>query len=158
MYAQYKLGKLFIEKESSIYNPEKAIEYYKMASEQGNDFADVALGFIYYRGNGVKEDRVIALDYFKKAADAGNDVGKKMVSKIEEKILKPYQQKGKHLPMLFRNKAAYDVERALRKLERALDDTLQKEQIIRKHERFLEQERREKERGEKENSLEEKDN
>lgn len=158
VYAQYKLGKLFIEKESSIYNPEKAIEYYKMASEQGNDFADVALGFIYYHGNGVKEDRVIALDYFKKAADAGNDTGKKMVSKIEEKILKPYQKKGKHLPMLFRNKAAYDVERALRKLERALDDTLQKEQIIRKHERFLEQERREKERDEKENSLEEKDN
>lgn len=56
-----------------------------MASEQGNDFADVALGFIYYRGNGVKEDKVIALDYFKKAADAGNDTGKKMVSKIEEK-------------------------------------------------------------------------
>lgn len=67
----------------------------------------MALGFIYYRGNGVKEDKVIALDYFKKAADAGNDTGKKMVSKIEEKILKPYQQKGKHLPMLFRNKAAY---------------------------------------------------
>lgn len=85
VYAQYKLGKLFIEKESPIYNPEKAIEYYKMASEQGNDFADVALGFIYYRGNGVKEDKVIALDYFKKAADAGNDTGKKMVSKIEEK-------------------------------------------------------------------------
>lgn len=152
-FAQYKLGKLYIDQESEVYNPLKAVDYFKMASDQGNEFASVELGFIYLKGAdaaGLPSNQAQARFYFDKAAQSGNELGKKMVGRIDNPYISRNPRKRMYTPVQVKNRGAYEIERALKSLERAFESTLEKEHIIRMHEQLLEQERREKERDEKE--------
>lgn len=53
-------------------NPEKAIEYFKSAAKKNRPRAALALGSMYYLGEGVEKNLDEARRYFRQAADAGN--------------------------------------------------------------------------------------
>lgn len=46
-FAQYRLGKIYTDKELEIYDLEKGIKYLKLSAEQENEFAQYHLGVIY---------------------------------------------------------------------------------------------------------------
>jgi TPR repeat protein len=50
-------------------NNEKAFYWYKLASNNGYDVADMKLGFLYSEGKGVKQNHLTAAKYFEKAAN-----------------------------------------------------------------------------------------
>lgn len=54
-------------------NPRKAIEFYKKAAENGIEKAKVALGDMYYKGEGCEKDFLEAAKWFAKAADEDNN-------------------------------------------------------------------------------------
>ena len=148
-YAQYKAGKLYTDKESKLFNPEKGIKYFQMASEQGNEYANIALGFIYFKGEIVDKDVKLARNYFQMASEQGNELATKMVEIIDNPAYtSKYSKYGKGR-LGSKKFKAYSMERALNSLKRAFEDTLEKERAIRMHERYLEQERMEKEKEER---------
>ena len=50
----------------------EAVKWYRMAADQGNDWAQYSLGSMYEEGRGVPEDHSEALKWYQKAADKGN--------------------------------------------------------------------------------------
>jgi TPR repeat protein len=52
-------------------NYKAAVEYLTRAAKNGDDAAQYALGYLYYKGKGVQQNRDKALYWFKKAADQG---------------------------------------------------------------------------------------
>lgn len=82
-HAAYQLAKLYIRQETEKlkYNPEEMPDYEKIkqamgwlvaASEQGNPFADYALGKLYADGELTAKDMEKAFYYLHRAADADN--------------------------------------------------------------------------------------
>ena len=68
----YQQGdKLFLEK-----NYTKAASLFRKAAEQGNDDAQLALGFLYETGKGVKQDYEQAAVWYRKAIKQGNSGAK----------------------------------------------------------------------------------
>jgi TPR repeat protein len=55
---------------------DEAIQWYQLAAGQGHDEAQYMLGHSYWFGNGVEEDRDVAIDCFKKAAKSNNAMAK----------------------------------------------------------------------------------
>ena len=53
-------------------NYTKAVKYYQMAVDQGNAAAQFALGTMYDRGEGVKQDHMKAQKLYKMARDQGH--------------------------------------------------------------------------------------
>ena len=53
-----------------------ALEWYLKAAEQGNAKAQYSLGYCYYWGKGVEEDKKEALKWYRKAADQGHSDAK----------------------------------------------------------------------------------
>ena len=51
VYADYDLALLYSNKETSLYNINKSIEYYNKSIDSGIDSALIELGDIYFRGN-----------------------------------------------------------------------------------------------------------
>ena len=66
-------------------NTDKAIQYFRMASENGNDFAEYQLGKIYLFGMGVKRDKEFALCYLRSSAEKGNVYAAKLIEYADEK-------------------------------------------------------------------------
>ena len=50
----------------------KAVEYIKLAAENGSVLAEAQLGFRYYNGNGVKINKKEAINHWKRAAESGD--------------------------------------------------------------------------------------
>jgi TPR repeat protein len=65
--AQFSLGLKYFESG----NFEEAANWYRKASEQGLDYAQVTLGAAYFLGQGVPKDYVEAVRWWRKAADQG---------------------------------------------------------------------------------------
>lgn len=72
-YIQQSQDNLFIEANSAYIKDEyaKALELFKAADEQGNIYAAVHIGMMYYYGYGCAKDVDAALDQFKKGAQNG---------------------------------------------------------------------------------------
>jgi len=50
----------------------EATKWFRRAAEQGNSYAQLALGAIYESGQGVDKDEVEAVRWYRKAAEQGN--------------------------------------------------------------------------------------
>jgi len=50
---------------------EQSVKWYQMAASQGYADAQSNLGFMYYRGTGIPQNRSTAIMWFKKAAAQG---------------------------------------------------------------------------------------
>lgn len=72
-YTQQSQDYLFVEANSAYIRDDytKALELYKMAHEQGNIYAAVHIGMMYYYGYSCKKDVETALEYFKTGAQKG---------------------------------------------------------------------------------------
>ena len=71
--AQYKLGCIYLDRESGYYNMEKALEYLQKSAEQGNEYAEYKLGSIYSDEKSGYYNMEKALKYLQKSAEQGNE-------------------------------------------------------------------------------------
>ena len=60
----------------------EAIKWYKKAANQGYDFAQCALGYIYEKGENVKADKNEAIKWYRKSAENGNSAAQEYLAKI----------------------------------------------------------------------------
>ena len=81
--AAYLAGKICITEAER--NTDKAIQYFRMAAENGNDFAEYQLGKIYLYGASVKRDKELALCYLQSSAAKGNIYAAKLIEYADEK-------------------------------------------------------------------------
>lgn len=79
--ASYRAGKICLQEG----NVEKAIKYFEVAAEEGNDFAEYQLGKIYLFGMGVKIDKELAHCYLRCSAEKGNVYATKLIEYTDEK-------------------------------------------------------------------------
>ena len=70
-YAAHRLGLCYAFGNGVQQNSSKAVEYYKIAAENGNYVAQHNLGVCYHKGQGVRQDDVKARYWLTKSADAG---------------------------------------------------------------------------------------
>ena len=49
----------------------QAMDWFRKAAEQGNAYAQTAIGQMYRDGEGVEQDYAKAMDWFRKAAEQG---------------------------------------------------------------------------------------
>ncbi|MBS5327411.1 MAG: SEL1-like repeat protein [Lachnospiraceae bacterium] len=136
-YAQYQLGKLYLDPSTSFHDSKKGISFLKEAAEQGNQYAQVKLGLEYLKNENVGRDLSEARFWLGKAAEQGNE--------LSEKILNDLHTQGIRQRMGGKSGAG-ELDRALRYLQRALEEEHWKNlQIMRQYE--LEQEEMQEELG-----------
>ena len=70
---QYRLGIMYRRGEGITQDYEVAIEWFKLAAEQGNAFAQSNLGAMYDQGLGVTRDSSLGFKWFKLAAEQRNN-------------------------------------------------------------------------------------
>ena len=70
-YAAYLAGKILLTDES-VKDVKKAIRYFEIAAEQGNDYAQFQLGKLYLFGKEIPIDYDKAMEYLKASAENGN--------------------------------------------------------------------------------------
>ena len=63
-------------------NYKEAVKYYRLAAEQGYDWAQYNLGNCYYDGTGVTKSVSEAIKWYKLAAEQGNEDAKAKLDKI----------------------------------------------------------------------------
>jgi len=66
-------------------NDSEAVKWFKLAADQGYDYAQANLGFMYAEGKGVTQNYSEARKWFTLAADQGNDYSKKALEIIKNK-------------------------------------------------------------------------
>lgn len=136
-YAQYQLGKLYLDPSTSFHDSKKGISFLKEAAEQGNQYAQVKLGLEYLKNENVGRDLSETRFWLGKAAEQGNE--------LAEKILNDLHTQGIRQRMGGKSGAG-ELDRALRYLQRALEEEHWKNfQIMRQYE--LEQEEMQEELG-----------
>jgi TPR repeat protein len=63
-------------------DPAEAARWYRKAAEQGLAEAQFNLGLRYYKGEGVRKSRTMALKWFRKAAAQGHPTAKDAVKEL----------------------------------------------------------------------------
>ena len=79
-YAEYHLGKMYLDKEGEIYNPEKGIEHLEKSYEGGNSTAAFSLGIMYLKGESVNQNKTLGMVWIEKAAKEGNEYAKEFLN------------------------------------------------------------------------------
>jgi len=72
--AQRNIGQLYRLGQGVPKDPAVAVNWYRLAAEQGLDRAQANLGVMYLNGEGVERDYVKAAEWFKRAADQGHAI------------------------------------------------------------------------------------
>lgn len=81
-FAQYALGKLYLDNESENYNVEEGIYYLKKAIENGSDLAAYELGKVYTIRDSGKYNLEEGIKYLEKAAKKDNEWAQYRLGKI----------------------------------------------------------------------------
>lgn len=80
--AQYNVGILYRDGGKGVAkNPQKAVEWFRKAAEQGYSNAQDELGKCYARGTGIPKDMTKAVEWFAKSAEQGNMEGQNDLAK-----------------------------------------------------------------------------
>lgn len=134
-YAKYMLGKEYISGENYKKDIKKGLNYLKDASEQGEAISSYTLGKMYYYGDKVKKNRKKGIKYLKLSAKQGNEYAEHMLSLIQKNEVRS------GFKINFRNsKINYEIESAMRKLKKSLNNESQKMKNMREHERLVDKE------------------
>jgi len=86
----YLRGGKYADKMSPAKNYKKAVKWIRRAAEQGDEEAQIELGELYEKGQGVQQDNIIAFMWFDIAARKGDFDAIKGCSRLK-KILTPSQ-------------------------------------------------------------------
>ncbi|RGG64365.1 sel1 repeat family protein [Eubacterium sp. AF17-7] len=129
-YAEYALGKMYLDKEGSIYNPKRGIEYMERAVIDGNSSAAFSLGITYLKGDVVKQNKLLGISWIEKAAESGNEYAKEFLENRNEKNINVNKNfnAGRMHAMILSNATQF--------LKKALKNELQRRQNIKEHERI----------------------
>ena len=73
--AQFNLGYMYDQGEGVPQDYKLAVEWYRIAAEQGEARAQSNLGYMYDQGKGVPQDYKLAVEWHRKAAEQGNAMG-----------------------------------------------------------------------------------
>ena len=82
MGANYEIGKLYADSEKKVYDMEKAVKYFTIAADAGNEYAQYKLGKIYADKESSFYDVGKAVHYLTMVADAGNEYAQYKLGKI----------------------------------------------------------------------------
>ena len=69
---QYNLGAMYANGRGVMPNDKEAVEWYRLAAEQGHAKAQYNLGYMYANGRGVIQDDKEAVKWYRLAAEQGN--------------------------------------------------------------------------------------
>ena len=130
-YSDYCLGKMYLDKDGKLFNPEKGIEYMERSAEAGNNTASFIIGITYLKGKVVKENRTLGRQWIERAANEGNEYA--------SEFLKNINQKSNNRGIGLRHARAMILSNATRALKKALKDEWQKRQNVREHEKLVEE-------------------
>ena len=132
-FADYYMGKMYLDKESNLYDVDKGISYLEKSAEGGNSAASVSLAFIYLKGDGVKRNSVLGRGWMERAAEDGNEFASKFLEQMKQNGY--YKQSnmrlGKTRAMILSNATQF--------LKKALKDEWQKRQNEREYEMMMSQ-------------------
>ena len=81
-YAAYLAGKILLTEES-VKDISKAIRYFEIASDAGNNFAEYQLGKLYLYGKEVPQDYESAMEYLSSSAAHGNQYAAQLLHSIQ---------------------------------------------------------------------------
>ena len=73
LWADYRLGKLYLEGKDVPKDTAKAVEYLSDAAQEGNQYAQYTLGKLYLTGEDVARDQEQAYRWFWESASQGNE-------------------------------------------------------------------------------------
>lgn len=135
--ALYLMGKMYLDKDSNIFNSEKGIGYMLEAAEKGNQYAQVNMGLLYLKGDVVKPHRDKAREWFETARDNG--------SEFARQILSDWNRKGNYnnqvnLNLLLRSgkRRGMILSASVQALKRAMKSEWQKKRNEMEHDRLVE--------------------
>ncbi|MBF0518952.1 MAG: sel1 repeat family protein [Nitrospirae bacterium] len=113
-------------------NYDKALYFFKKASDLNNVDADFFLGIMYEEGHGVGKDLSIAKDYYKRAAEGNNIEAQYYLSRLilsgdycktQEDVLEAFYWLV--LSSLHKNKNATEYLNKLRRIDKSIEEGLQ---------------------------------
>lgn len=130
MYAHYYLGKICLDKEGGMYDPQKGIEYMKQSAGEGNSFAELNLGWTFLKGEAVRRDRKEAEKWFRQSADHGNEQAAKILEELE---------KGKHYYAKHHIRKGVSLQKAVSRMKKGMKSEWERARMEREHARMVEQ-------------------
>jgi uncharacterized protein len=80
--------------DSTSKNVSTDIEVLKKIADEGSVFAQTALGFCYEKGEGIKENKALAVKFYRKAAQRGNEAAYNSLKRMHDEI-RPYDEEYK---------------------------------------------------------------
>lgn len=81
-YAWHKLGKIYLNENEEMFNPEKGIMYMEKSAEEGNSFAQYQIGKIYNDGKYIERDEEKSMYWFGRASEQNNEYAAYQLGKI----------------------------------------------------------------------------
>lgn len=130
-FAYYYIGKIYLDKDGTVFNPDKGIEYMLKSAEMGNQYAELSLGFIYLKGEVVQRDKAVAKEWFEKAATQGNELAEEILNNFDN-----YANKSS-----YRTRSIYSasvLSKAIQAMKKSMKEEWQKRQNEREHDMLLE--------------------
>ena len=129
-YSDYYLGRMYLDTEGQLYNPNKGIECMERSAGAGNDTAAFMLGITYLKGEAVRQDKTLGRQWIERAAEKGNEYASDFLKKMND---------GKNASFRLGHRRAMILSNATRALKKALKEEWQKRQNEKEHEKLVEE-------------------
>lgn len=128
-YSHYYLGKIYLDKSGTVFQPKKGIAYMKQSAAEGNSFAELGMGLLYLKGDVVDRNIPEAERWLGQAAEHGNQIADEICQKIRDgDYYRPRQHIARGMAM----------EAAIRRMKCALKSEWEKNLLEREHEQMTE--------------------
>lgn len=127
-FSHYYLGKIYLDKESGVYDPVKGIGHLLQSAKEGNSYAELSLGILCMKGEVVDRDMDKARGWFQRSAEHGNEFAGEILNNMDNPVpvhRSPGVAKGASLAG------------AISKMKQALKSEWEKQQLMREHERLM---------------------
>ncbi len=127
-YSEYYLGKMYLDKDGSVFNAQKGIAYLEQSFKDGNSSAAVTLGITYLAGDVVNQNRTLGMEWINNAAEQGNEFAQNFLK--NQHVLKEHGSSiGLTSAMLLSNAAQF--------LKKSMKNEWQRRQNVREHEMLM---------------------
>lgn len=127
-YSEYYLGKMYLDKDGSVFNAQKGIAYLEQSFKDGNSSAAVTLGITYLAGDVVNQNRTLGMEWINNAAEQGNEFAQNFLK--NQHVFKEHGSSiGLTSAMLLSNAAQF--------LKKSMKNEWQRRQNVREHEMLM---------------------
>lgn len=136
MYSDYYMGRMYLEKNGGIFEPEKGLKYLQSSAQKGNSFAELEMGFVFLKGEAVNRSIPRAEEWFARASEHGNEIASEMLDKLSSREGKK-SRAGNHVHR------GMNVAAALRRMQQGLKSEWERAKMEREHEQMMRRSREE---------------